>query len=415
MIVDPRTYQARRDRDLRESLTGQREVQRALTKVGELTSGYGFIGRRRLLTGALRLTRSMSPEIADTLALCRETLAYGGPVEVFIRPEPVFNACCMKNPAGPVIIVLSSRLVEAFTPAELAFVIGHELGHVSYDHFGVPMPLTATIEDMAGTMVSRPNALQLYVWSRAAEISADRAGLMCARDPQAAATGFFKLASGIASERVRADLEAYSAQVDSLAAAPEARKKPRDDDDTLDCFSTHPYSPVRVRAVLAFAKSRVYRQFTGLGSDGLEMDDVDALVDRDLSLMDPSYLENKDPTSQWMRRLLYTAGVAVAAANGEIDKREILALQALLGQDEVRDHVDVERALKELETRMADAVREAPLSYRAQLVQHLTIVAAADGVVDDRELTEMHRIAEGLAVDPRIVTQTLQGAAWPMD
>jgi Zn-dependent protease with chaperone function/uncharacterized tellurite resistance protein B-like protein len=415
MAVEPRTYQARRDVELRESLLAQREVERAITKVKELTSGYGLVGRRRLLTGALRLTRSMSPEIADTLQRCRETLNYDWPVEIFVRPEPVFNAYCMKNASGPVVIVLSSRLVEAFSPSELAFVIGHELGHATFDHFGIPMPLTATVEDMAGTMVSRPTALQLYLWCRAAEISADRAGLLCARDPEAAATGFFKLASGISSERVRTDLEAYAAQVESLASTPDARRKPRDDDDTLDCFSTHPYSPVRVRAVLAFAKSKVYRQATGQGSSGLEMDEVDALVDRDLQLMDPSYLENKDSTSQWMRRLLYTAGVAVAAANGEIDKREILALQALLGADEVSHHIEVERVVKELDGRIEDAVKNSPLAYRAQLVQHLTVVAGADGVVDDAELAEMCRIADKLGVDTNVVTQTLNGAAWPMD
>ncbi len=415
MAIEPRTYQARRDIELRETLLSQREVERAINKVKELTSGYGLVGRRRLLTGALRLTRSMSPEIADTLQRCRETLNYDWPVEIFVRPEPVFNAYCMKNASGPVVIVLSSRLVEAFNPAELSFVIGHELGHAAFDHFGVPMPLTATVEDMAGTMVSRPTALQLYLWCRAAEISADRAGLLCARDPEAAATGFFKLASGISSERVRTDLQAYAAQVESLAATPDARRKPRDDDDTLDCFSTHPYSPVRVRAVLAFASSRVYREATGLGGGGLEMAEVDEIVDRDLKLMDPSYLENKDSESTWMRRLLYTAGVAVAAANGEIDKREILALQALLGADEVSHHIDVERVVKELDGRIEDAVKNSPLAYRAQLIQHLTVVAAADGTVDDAELAEMCRIADKLGVDPNVVTQTLHGAAWPMD
>ena len=34
-----------------------------------------------------------------------------------------------------------------------------------------------------------------------------------------------------------------------------------------------------------------------------------------------------------------------------------------------------------------------PLATRAQLIQHLTIIAAADGVVDPNEVGEMHRIA----------------------
>jgi len=130
------------------------------------------------------------------------------------------------------VLTLTSRLLEQFTPAELRFVIGHELGHAALDHYGIPMPITAAIEDMAGTIVSRHTALKLYAWARSAEISADRIGLICAKDPEAAASGFFKLASGMSSDRVRPDLSAFARQVESLASAPEAREKPRDDDDT---------------------------------------------------------------------------------------------------------------------------------------------------------------------------------------
>ena len=76
------------------------------------------------------------------------------------------------------MIVLSSRLLEAFSPEELRFVIGHELGHMVFDHFGIPMPHTAKVEDLAGPLVSRANALRLYVWCRSAEISGIGASLV---------------------------------------------------------------------------------------------------------------------------------------------------------------------------------------------------------------------------------------------
>src|SRR6185369_14823257 len=50
-----------------------------------------------------------------------------------------------------------------------------ELGHAVLDHFAIPMPNTATFEDVGGRLVDRPTQLKLYIWCRAAELSADRA------------------------------------------------------------------------------------------------------------------------------------------------------------------------------------------------------------------------------------------------
>jgi tellurite resistance protein len=408
--------QARKDRELRAELEGAKDVQLALRKVEEHWSGFGFIGRRQLLSGALRLTRNMSPEVADTLARCREVLGYTEPVEVYVKPDPMLNASCMRDGAGPVIVVLSSRLMEVFDPAELAFVVGHELGHAAFAHFGLPMPHVAKIEDAAGQIVTRPDALKLYLWSRAAEISADRAGLVCARDPEAAARGFFKMASGLASPRVLTDLEAYASQVESLAAAPEARKKPREDDDTLDCFCTHPYSPVRVRAVLAFSKSKTYAHYIGKSpqSDALTDDIVEALVERDLQLMDAGYLEEATADGGLLRRALYGAGLSVAATSGGIDPREVRALRTLLGPSDAMDATAVEQVRATLAGDL-EKIRPLALSKRAQLLQHLCIVAAADGIVDDGELAELCRIASALDVPERVVHETLRGAHRPLD
>lgn len=418
MAIDLSGIQSHKDRTLREILEADRGVQLALTKFKERSSGFGFGARRRLLTGALRLTRSMAPEVADALAASKEAIGFDRPVEIYVRAEPVFNAFCLHNPAGPIIIGLSSRLLENFTPAELQFVIGHELGHAVYNHLGIPMPWTATIEDLAGPIVSRETSLKLYLWCRAAELTADRVGLVCSRDPAAAASSFFKLASGVASDRIRPDLEAFAAQVDSLASAPEARARPRDEDDTLDCFSTHPYSPVRVRALVAFSKSKAYQAATGLGEGTVDDETLRALVDRDLRLMEPEYLHESSADAKLMRKVLYHASVLVAASSQGIDDTEIEAMRVLLGADEVPDNLrqmDLQVIRKNFESQAQEAVKEISLADRARLVGHVTIVAAADGVVDDDELAEMTRVADALQVDPMVIHRTVQGAAQPMD
>lgn len=408
----PATLICRRDRELRERLRAAPDVQLAQRKVDERTSGYGFYGRRRLLTGALRVTRKMMPDLVDALQQCREILGVKEALELYIKPDTDVGAFVMKNPSGPWAMGLTSALVEKFTPEELRFVIGHELGHILFDHTSLPMPATAMIEDMAGTIVSRQKAIELYLWCRSAEISADRAGLACAGRLDAAATAFLKLSSGLSRVDPSLDIADYITQVESLASSPVARQKPRDDDDTLECFNTHPYGPLRLRALVAFARS------TAWSADGtMSLDDAEAIVERDLALMEPSYLEEKGDDAELLRRVLFLSALKVAWADGSLDTREEKAIIALLGDDVRHDRLwRVEG--KDVDTQLGAAIEKAtalPLSRRLPVIQHLTIVAAADGVVTDSEHEAMASVAVRLGIDGVVIEETLRAAAHPLD
>ncbi|MCX5746104.1 MAG: M48 family metallopeptidase [Proteobacteria bacterium] len=417
MAADLSDLQAARDRVLREELLTDWGVTHALKKIEERSSGFGLRTRRSLLTGALRLTRAMAPDAHDALAACRERLGYTRPVELYVRPAADMNAFCTRSVSGPIIIGVTSRLLETFSGAELRFVVGHELGHALFDHFQIPMPITATLEDVGGRFVTRPVQLKLYLWCRAAEVSADRAGVACAGDVEPAARALFKIASGLGTGTIHPDLDAFTSQLDALLASPAACADARDEEDVLDCFDTHPYSPLRVRALLAYGKSAAFQRAIGLPAVGATSDELERVVERDLAVMEPTYLEDPSDESIAMRRLLYCAGTVVAAANGELHPSELRALRALLGAK----HVDLPTKPEDLEAvkrELADKLvvgRTWPLLARAQLVQHATIVAAADGVVQASELAVLFDVAEALGIDPAVIDQTLAGAAAPMD
>ncbi|MEO1272542.1 MAG: M48 family metallopeptidase, partial [Myxococcota bacterium] len=238
--------QATRDRVLRDVIDRDPGVQQALEHLRHLRSGRGFEYRRNLLSRALRVTRSMSPELAEGVTQAREQLGLEAPVELYVVSQPEFNATCAREHNGLVIVTLTSRLVEEFSSAEIRFVIGHELGHALFGHFDIPMPATAVLHQYGVPFVSKAMALKLYAWCRVTEVTADRVGAVCAGDPKAAISGLFKLASGTSSPRLKPDLEAFANQVHSLSSTPEARDASHDQ-RTLDCFSTHPYNPIRVR------------------------------------------------------------------------------------------------------------------------------------------------------------------------
>ena len=407
--------QSRRDRLLREELVEDWGVKHALKKIDKLTSGYGLRTRRNLLTGALRLTKGIAPDAFRSLAACREVLGYDKPVELYVKPDPSVQAFCARSVSGPIIIGLSSRLLETFSDAELRFVIGHELGHAVFDHFAIPMPATATLQDVGGKFVSRPVSIKLYLWCRAAEVTADRAGVVCAGDVDPAAYALLKIASGLGSNIIKPDLAAFMSQLDALHATPAACADERDEEGVLDCFDTHPYSPLRVRALLAFGRSQAFARATGKAGEGIDSDELERIVEHDLSVMEPSYLEDRGEVPELMRRVLYCAGVCVAAANGDIAPTELRALRALLGAKnvDIPDQLDAVRS--ELAQKLADAKDKVPFAGRAQIVQHATIVAAADGVVEQSELDELTKLAEALGVDPQVIDHTLAGAAAPMD
>lgn len=407
--------QSLRDRLLREELAADYGVKLAVRKFEERSSGFGLRTRRRLLTNGLRLTRRVAPKVFDALAACRERLGFEAPVELYVRSEPHLQAFCAKSAAGPIIIGFSSRLLETFSDTELRFVMGHEMGHALFDHFAIPMPHTATLEDVGGKFVTRPVQLKLYWWCRAAEVTADRAGLLCCGSTDAAAHALLKIASGLGTGVIEPDLDAFASQVDALLAAPAACAEERNQEDTLDCFDTHPYSPLRVRALLAYARSRGYRQALGIGQDGLSPEELEHLVEQDLAVMDPSYLEDKSEVSDLMKRVLYCAGVMVAAANGDIAESEMRALRALLGARQAEAPENIDEIRRELTTKVAEAKTTVPFVGRAQIVQHATIIAAADGVVEPSELEELARLADALGVDADVIAQTLAGASAPMD
>ncbi|WP_158501534.1 M48 family metallopeptidase [Vitiosangium sp. GDMCC 1.1324] len=362
---NPSFFQSTTERRLRDGLRADKGIQRGPRRTDELPGGPGAVTRRRrLLSDAFRLTRSTAPAVVDALATCQAVLGHEGPVEVFVHPEPGIRAAAVHGPPETPAIVLSSRLIEAFSEAELRFILGHELGHVALGHFlehlGQPSEGPAP----------HATVLEHYLWSRAAEVSADRAGLLCARDLEAAASALFKLTSGLSSASVKSELQVHTRQVDAILSDPSARERPRDDNDTLSYFSTHAFSPPRLRALVAFSKTSTFRRIAGryASDEGLSDEEADSVLERDLLELAPSRLEEKSDRADLVRQVLA--------------QRELV---------------------------------EAPLSQRARLVQHLTLVTAPDGNVSDERFLELRRVAETLSVPAWLIDEAIRGASHPLD
>ena len=393
--MDATTIRARSDLELFNKLKEDPLVKKVNEQL-EKAHNEGAQGiRRHLLATSVRLTPNMAPEINRLGDECSEKLGLDIPLEIYVYSSPQFNAACVKPEAGRLFIMFSSSLLEAFEGSELRFVMGHELGHHLYAHHDIPIGYI-----LRGQQKPPPSlALELFAWSRYAEISADRAGAHCAHDLEGVARSLFKLASGLTGNLIKFNLDEFMGQVDDMQVED---AEPGQGAPMEDWFSTHPFSPLRVRAL------QLYNESTFAKKDGASVDTLEADVQTLMSLMEPSYLESQTDVAEAMRRLLFSGAVAVANASDGISEAEIEVFEKFFGKGSFSDKLDVERIIKRLDDRIANTVSEASHGQCTQVMRDLCVVARADGHVTTEETAVLKRIAKDLKLSVSFVDRCLE-------
>lgn len=123
--------------------------------------------------------------------------------ELYVSNNPFPNAF-----AGGVerpYVTLRSSMIDTMSDEELYFIMGHELGHIKSKHvlYRSVGYLLFPLLDLLGRrsmgasdVASYALFLAFYEWSRQAEFSCDRAGLLVSQDFKAAIRSQIKLAAG---------------------------------------------------------------------------------------------------------------------------------------------------------------------------------------------------------------------------
>lgn len=383
------------DSKLFETLQKNADVKRVQQQIERMEEKKaGGATRRHLLSTSVRLSRSMAPELHKMADHCVERLAIDTPLELYAFSSPQFNAACFKPEDGRVFIMFSSSLLEAFADKELLFVMGHELGHHLYEHHEIPIGYI-----LRGKTPPPANlALDLFAWSRYAEVSADRAGAYCAEDFPAVARSLFRLASGVTSERiVQFNLDDFLHQVDDMVAVD---AEPGQGAPMQDWFSTHPFSPLRVKALQHFHESSLIK------SGGFDKRELEIKVQDVMRLMEPDYIQAKTDTSKAMRRLFVAGAIAVANSHDGISDEEKKTFKSFFVDDDLDiEKLDPKRLEEVLPKRIKDAVELTSRSQRMQVLRDLCLIARAEGTVVEPELSVLRTIAEGLDIPYSFVLQ----------
>lgn len=254
------------DRKTREALERMKPVELAVASTVRM---FKQVWKGQLLGNAVKVSDRQFPRIHNIAKRCADTLHIATPT-VYIVNDPRLNAGTYGTNDESFIMV-HSALVDHYSDEELLTVIGHECGHIHNSHV-VYLTALSYLTQLAGVFVGwivEPALVALKAWSRRAEITSDRAGMLCAKDKQVAERALTKLALGSRKlyEEFNLDafLEQYEEGKDGIGRYMEA-------------FASHPWLPKRVLAMRVFAESELYRKAIGLGEGGIAMSEVDDRV-----------------------------------------------------------------------------------------------------------------------------------------
>jgi hypothetical protein len=167
------------DLKILRTLDRLRPVRLALEATVRLWRGAA---RNELLGGAVQATRQKEAKAFATLAECADRLHIGTPT-LYVLPDGLEGARAFGTNEEPCVVVGGATFASLSEPEQLA-LLGRACGAIQNHHVLFATALHYLKND-AGRFLRwsiAPAGVALDRWARRAEITLDRAGLLCARD-----------------------------------------------------------------------------------------------------------------------------------------------------------------------------------------------------------------------------------------
>jgi Zn-dependent protease with chaperone function len=276
--------------------------------------------RLELLGSAIRADERQFAQLHRQLADVAAVLDATEVPELYVTANPFPTAVTigMDKP----LIVVNSALVDLLDEEELAFVLGHELGHAISGH-AVYQTLLQRLLQLTGVLGSVPLGglgIRLIVaalmeWSRKSELSADRAGLLATQDTAVAFRVHMKLASGGHLDDL--DATSFFAQGREYDEAGDLR------DSVLKMLlietRSHPFAVVRATELRRWVDSGEYTTILG-GTYPRRADDADAPVSEAAQAAARSYADSFRQAQDTLGRLVNDAAGVLGSVKGWLDE-----------------------------------------------------------------------------------------------
>jgi Zn-dependent protease with chaperone function len=256
-------------------------VQRLLRRVGlegsveAIINAYLRVAFGTFLHDSVQVSPRQFPEIYDLLTECADRLSIPVP-RLLIGPGQSgmeMNAYTFGTDEHCFIHV-SSFLALQLAPEELRFVLGHECGHIQNQHVTYLTLAYLLHYQLFTKFWKEPDLYKfpmlatkvpLATWQRRAEVTADRAGAICAQDTEVGCRALIKLRLGFASLAKDIDVDAYLAQGDDLRKSGFVVRG-------QELTYSHPLVIKRIKMLRLFSQSDLFYACSGMDRpEGLDL------------------------------------------------------------------------------------------------------------------------------------------------
>lgn len=244
----------------------------------------------------LRVNADLTPTLEEAVQLACGNLGFPRDIlDVYVMPKNESNAYSSMD-GSRAQVTFNSYLVEVSDLEELAYVVGHELGHYIFQAANM-WHLTPNLE---GCMFSRYN-----------EFTMDRIGLIACRNVNKAVSANLKIMSGLSNRHLRMDATAIVAQWREASKAA--------DTTSMWLMATHPPTGLRAKALIQFFGSDAYRYATGQ-TGGEPIDQVNAALGSEIDRLLDNHAkkliaEKLDKLSGWLCAFVACRGIKLRLSN----------------------------------------------------------------------------------------------------
>ena len=311
--ISSRAYQHPADRAATAALQKIPYLDQVVRQL--ISLGYERALRAASLGASVRLGQEQLPGIWVLHRQVFNTLDIEEVPDLYMTQFPIANAFTFGS--GKPVVVMASELVRILDDDGRRVVLAHEAAHVHSDHVlyrtalaillrlggAVRLPLLAGLPLLAIT-------LALLEWSRAAELSCDRAAALVTRDPQAVCKALMVIAAGESADQL--NLDAFIAQgMDYSERGTGIERLTR---LFQDLRITHPMPVRRVRMLLDWVREGDYDpmvrgEYLRRGDEPSAREEADAAADHytdrisgAIQSAGSSVSEVGDQLADWLKR-----------------------------------------------------------------------------------------------------------------